>query len=271
VALWAGRPDEAIEALRRLNPESQFVREWILYWSVLSSSQHLLGDETGELETTRRGRELHPGSLLMAQRRGAALIALGRLEELERLSQESLALRTEGRLSLSSVLLSWGAEMRWHGRVEPSRVFVQRALDWLDARPEEEKRTEAYRASLGEALLLRERDAEAEAVFSRLAAEQPEKVGYRARLGVIAAGKGDRERALQASKWLRGLSRPYLFGDQIRYAAAIAARLGEREQAVALLREALAQGVNASELHADGLLLPLWDYAPFRELVKPKG
>ena len=73
-----------------------------------------------------------------------------------------------------------------------------------------------------------------------------------------------------------------LFGDH-RYEAKVAVTtsnprllqalpaFGFSEEAMNLLREALAQGVSYTRLHPDMDLEPLWDYPPFQELLKPKG
>jgi hypothetical protein len=40
---------------------------------------------------------------------------------------------------------------------------------------------------------------------------------------------------------------------------------------VQLLRDAIAQGMPPAVLHGDDLLLPLRGYAPFEELLRPRG
>ena len=50
--------------------------------------------------------------------------------------------------------------------------------------------------------------------------------------------------------------------------ARIAVALGERERAMELLRQA---GPLSGGGHADPLLEPLWDYPPFKQLLRPKG
>ena len=47
----------------------------------------------------------------------------------------------------------------------------------------------------------------------------------------------------------------------------IAVALGDRERAMALLRERGYEGW----LHTQFQLEPLWDYPPFQELLRPKG
>jgi len=46
---------------------------------------------------------------------------------------------------------------------------------------------------------------------------------------------------------------------------------GEKENAIRLIREALAQGLRYTWLHPVMDLEPLGDYPPFKELIKPKG
>jgi hypothetical protein len=54
--------------------------------------------------------------------------------------------------------------------------------------------------------------------------------------------------------------------------ACIAAQGGERDQALELLRVALAHGVGAGDyLHVYAFLEPLHGYPPFEELIEPKG
>jgi hypothetical protein len=100
-------------------------------------------------------------------------------------------------------------------------------------------------------------------------------------LGVIAAREGHRDDALRFNERLEAIRRPYLFGYPTFWRAKIAALLGERERTVALLREAISQGLMPGDL-AQGLGYPMLlhrdidfesmrDYPPFQELLRPKG
>jgi hypothetical protein len=83
---------------------------------------------------------------------------------------------------------------------------------------------------------------------------------------------GNAEEARRIIARLQELRRPHLYGDHLYSCACIASLLGEREQAVTLLREAIAQGYSDYELlRCDMDLEPLCDYAPFQELLRPKG
>ena len=91
-------------------------------------------------------------------------------------------------------------------------------------------------------------------------------------LGGLAGRLGDRKTALEASETLRRLDDPHLFGGHTYRRACIAAVLGEREDAMALLRQAIAEGVGyGSYLHVEIDLESLWDDPDFIELLRPKG
>ena len=89
-------------------------------------------------------------------------------------------------------------------------------------------------------------------------------------LGGIAARTGDPRTALAYSRELTAMNRDYLFGQHTLGRAAIAARLGEKDEAVALLRRAVSEGVRfGTNLHSDPDLLALREYPPFQEFIRP--
>ena len=91
-------------------------------------------------------------------------------------------------------------------------------------------------------------------------------------LGVIAARRGETERALGIARLLSSLAAPYSFGQPALWRARIAAQLGDPGETVNLLRLALANGARVFPyFHRDADLEPLRDFAPFRELLEPVG
>jgi len=134
---------------------------------------------------------------------------------------------------------------------------------------------------LGDALYQAEQWEEAKAVFAALAAEHRDSIFYKARLGTLAARRGDRVTAQRIAEELRRLETPYLYGNHTSRAARIIALLGDKERAVALLREAVAQGAgmgDVPDIYGYGFIYrhsmdlePLRGYPPFEELIKPKG
>jgi tetratricopeptide (TPR) repeat protein len=166
-------------------------------------------------------------------------------------------------------------EMRAHGHEEAAMAMLQQAIQWYESRPAEEMtagRREGYATALYEA----RRWDEAKSVFEELPGTSPKESadgrGYEAWLGLIAARQGDRQKATAVSEWLENLKLPYLFGGNTYNRACIAAVLGDKDQAVALLKESFFQGVTCgSSLHRDFDFESLWDYPPFKEILKPKG
>lgn len=77
---------------------------------------------------------------------------------------------------------------------------------------------------------------------------------------------------MKISEELSKIDRPYLFGNHTYWRACIAALLNDKERAVALLQESFNQGRDfGAYLRRDIDLEPLWDYPPFKEILRPKG
>ena len=86
--------------------------------------------------------------------------------------------------------------------------------------------------------------------------------------GVIAAIRGD---TLEARAYYERLEEHQEAGDGLFNQAVIAAHLGEKDLAVRLLGRAHAKGASIHGWgHDSGFFAPLWNYAPFQELVRPK-
>jgi hypothetical protein len=113
---------------------------------------------------------------------------------------------------------------------------------------------------------------DAESAFNALAEESPEVADFRSYLGVLAARRGDREEAQRVALWLENIDRPYLSGEHTLGRARIAAVLGERDHAVALLRQAFAQGLSWFQMEGFQFDFDaLRDQPEYQELVRPKG
>ncbi|HYN42828.1 MAG TPA: tetratricopeptide repeat protein, partial [Thermoanaerobaculia bacterium] len=279
-ALLANRPREAEEACRApaawdllLTP----ARPWGATWfRVHGDSLHALGRHEEELATVRKGRSIYPtrSELLRAEVR--ALVPLGRNNEVDRLVDKGLDRAAAGELP-ESLLLEAAAELRGHGRGDDARRMADRAASNLLERPEE-KRSREEREALVRALLAAERWLEALPFLAKLEKERPgEDVTWMGLRAVAAQRSGDRDAASRLDEALRRLDRPYLFGKHHFARAGLAAHRGERQKAVELLSQALAQGTFSEEAGASFFahrafeLAPLLGYPPFEELIKPKG
>jgi tetratricopeptide (TPR) repeat protein/predicted outer membrane lipoprotein len=289
----AGRPQEAVEILRRLDPERDL--GWLpdsgkaLYRRDLAVPYHTLGDYRSELRVARELARKDPNRLASLNLENHALAGLGRtsdvLDRVERagglppdpLMQYGLANLTVGRFALVNTpgRLGYEAalELQAHGHPDAAHTAAERAVSWYRAQPSEQRSQPEYRYTLARALELLGQYGEADSLIRGLAAEDPGNVDYDGVLGVLAARRGDRAEAQRIDRALAGLSQPYLTGFHTYYRAEIAAVLGDREHAVELLRDAIAHGaVEAWEhLHAEPAFAGLHGYPPFDELLRPKG
>jgi tetratricopeptide (TPR) repeat protein len=192
----------------------------------------------------------------------AGQIGQGNLGGAFALADEVVARARAGGGDPAGILLGIASELLVHGHADSARAVVLRALGGTD--------TTAMNASAMsisvEALGLIGRWDEAAVAADSLVVLSPESPAALGLAGVAAANRGDRARATEMDTRLAALTTPYIRGVQTRWRARIAAQLGDREQAVALLRRALAEGSNFGvAFHQDHYLSSLTGFAPFEE------
>ena len=124
---------------------------------------------------------------------------------------------------------------------------------------------------LREALYLAESWGDAQRLSERLRARDTAAVEEWGWLGVVAARRGDTATAIHADSVIAHRAWPFAQGGPAVSRADLAALLGRREEAVALLARALAEGAIVSAVHTDPDLESLRGYPPFEALLKPKG
>ena len=255
----------------------------------MTGALHQLGQHEEELKEARRARGIYPDLLNSWACEVRALVALGRLEEVDSLVDEAVSLPPRWgyesccmpRGTPGLVMLAAAEELRAHGHRDASLKMANRAADWYRTRTGDEAKRDDNRARHGEALYRAERWMEAKAIFAALAAEKPAYINAKGWLGVIAARQGQSAEAQRISAELGALDPKYLYGIEALWQAQIAAILGDKDRAVALLRESVARGGGWSkerEYVSYGFVYPhsmdlelLRGYPPFEQLVKPKG
>jgi tetratricopeptide (TPR) repeat protein len=272
-------PREAIKALSMLDPEGIWIKEWPYYWSIMTEAYHMLGRFRAELKQARRGRRQFPEVIFLLDSESRALAALGKIEEIIRLVDQSLNMKPDwnyrsGWLIVSDpgwLMIHAGQELRVHGFKKESLRLFDRAVQWIQARPDEEKAKTDCREAMAYAYYGDEKWPESRILYEGLLKGDPENLYYLRMCGVLAARRGEREEALRIAKQLEEIKKPYLWGFPTYHRACIASLLGEKETAVRLLREAISQGTVYWRLYEDMDLDPLRDYPPFKELIRPKG
>jgi tetratricopeptide (TPR) repeat protein len=220
----------------------------------------MLGNHEQELKEARRGRKYHPKKFRTLFYELRALSALGRIEEVNKLIDESLTLPPQRRRSPGWVMRRTAQELRAHGHRQASLQVIERAVKWFESRTEKESKSRTNRDNLAQLLYEAERWEEAQDIYEALNKKYPDRIEYLGRLGGIAARRGDKEEALRISSLLENIDRPYIFGSHTYWRVRIAAILGDKKNAVRLLREALAQGRSYRRLHPVIDFEPLQDY-----------
>jgi serine/threonine-protein kinase len=275
----SNRPREALETM--LEAEDRLGDDPAdLDWHLehLTRSYHMLGEHQNELETVQSLRELNWRSeLAITYLESRAVAALGRSEGVlaAQALMEGLADTTywAGLYMLAAAL-----ELRYHGYREESRPAIARAVRWFEERPERVTNDPRHKTAFGVALYAAERWEEAASVLGTMDETTPlhlDALGY---LGLLAARQGDRESAVEVSGELERIGREdyNLRAMTWAYRARIAAVLGDRVQAVSHLKRAFdvrfgyTPGPYLSRQYRfdfEGLA----DYAPYRELLRPKG
>lgn len=287
-AMALNRPREAVDALVALGPDRGFTRGWWVYWDDLTRALHMLGDHRRELKQALEGARRFPDNPQMLSAQVRAMAALGRTDDVARRLTASVNLPPLQGYAPPDAMLLAAIELRAHGYAAAADTALAQARDWLAARPPAEAASEVHRYRVALVSYTTGRLADAQREFESLAAgghpvrddalaaaavmgdgwDPMDYVGY---LGAIAARQANREQALRADRTLAGLKGPYLFGRPAMWRARIHALQGEREVAMGLVREALAQGYpHTHALHADLAFEALRGFPPFQELLRPK-
>jgi len=235
----------------------------------LTRALHMLGDYDREQRESRLAQAYAPGAFRFLAAEARALAGLGRLDEVNRVIEESLAIPSVLE-SPGYVMAQTVSELLAHGHTAAARALAQRAVAWHERRSPEVRRTEDARVELARALYLAERWDDAQAAYSALLADRPDSVYYRAAVGLAAARRGDAIRARAISNELANLPSTQ-WGFPAAWRARIAALLGEPAEAVAFLRDAIASGMPITViLHSDPDLAPLLQYEPYLALIRPR-
>jgi tetratricopeptide (TPR) repeat protein len=274
-AIYANRPQVTVDTYLTFSQDDKelFYAQPTGHWFIgnLAGAYHMLGQYDRELQEVHDAQKYLRDNLAIKAYEVRALAALGKTDELADAVEGSLAsASTAG--TAGEVLLEAAAELRAHGMKERSRAYAQKALQWYTDKEAGDAAGEARLKDLAGALYAAERWEEALTIFNELRSKEPENPDYLGRLGTLAARLGDRAEALRISEKLKAFNKPFLFGSPPLFRARIASILGERDQAISLLREAFAQGLRFDvTIHRDPDFEPLWDHAAFKEILKPKS
>ncbi|HET7566113.1 MAG TPA: BTAD domain-containing putative transcriptional regulator [Gemmatimonadaceae bacterium] len=269
-ALSLNYPREAADAFARVNPEQGWLRGWAGYWAYPTFAHHLLGDDRGALEIAREGRHRYPESQGALLAEVIPLASMGREKDIDDCIDESLRLPADATDNPSKLLRVALVELRGHGHEYIAQRVTARAAQWLATQPQPTT-TDDKLLRLKLLYAMQHWD-EAWTLVNPLPTDVANDVTWLGYRGAIAARRGDSTEAKRVARELAVHPYPYSYGEPALWRARIAAVLGDRDQAVALVREAFAQGLAVDlYLHALADFASLRGYAPFDELMRPRG
>ena len=274
------RPKEAI-ALLRASDSAMIARGFAGQIATLSKAYHEAGDFGAELSTIERGRKLIPADRLDAGMELAAYAGLRRSTSALALADTLVAGISDSdvRPLLSTVV---GAlEFRTHGDDATAALLARRVTSWGAAHPAPPGRLRDVAIAYGW-LILRQLDsaenhcrraAQDSLVSASVSWQTVPPLSVAGLLAVISARHGDTLRARATADSLAALESPRTAGLRDYWRAAILGQLGEREQAVTLLRQSMHEAQNESmdRWHYSEALRALHGYPPFDQLITPKG
>lgn len=247
-----GMAREAIDALRRLDPDKEPMKGWNSYYTVYTAAAHQLGDYEDELAMARRARAARPKGLLGAQLEAEALVALGRSAEAERILGEIETMTPEGTLTPGEAMTTVAQEFDAHGNPQAAKQWLENALKWFAALDATSAKTTDNRFDKAYALYSLGRYREAAAVLDSLATEFPNTAGWKAWTGYLAALTGDKARATDVSTKIQAGEIQVAAGNRLIWRALIALALNDRNTALAHFQES---GLRARWMHRDPVVM----------------
>ncbi len=280
-------PREAIEVLESVPLESEWAPRWPGGLGIYGDASHQLGDSERELLALRRLGELRPHDHFVAWAVASHQFSMNPTPAgLADLVDEQLPTSPNGRWNRATALAGIAGELRAHGHYEMAELTFDRAFAIFDSFP---SITENSRLIYGMLLHEGKRWAAAREVFASLEPSTSfgpvdiDREGYlaliSARLGEVEEARAGAARiaALPPQMEAAGGRSAYYAAMSYHFRARIAAALGDREEAVRILRASLASGKGQTwrdvmfDVHVSVDYLVLKGYPLFEELIRPKG
>lgn len=267
-ASGAGYPEKALEYFAMIDPNSTAMQQPAYWYNQKCWPHIILEDYQGLLENIYTAREVLGQPNVWDYRETHALAALGRLDEILPIIQ---ARHDAGADGWSQFI--WAAvQQKKLKHYSDFNELTNWYEGYLESRPEEEKATRPHRYHLTLLLIMTDRFEEAYPIAKALNTEVP--LLYNSTLGIVAARIGDREEAQYQLKRIEERYDEKYQKDAIyRSQANILAHLGEHDEAIRLLGEAVKLRSIWREIYTSGAFLhePLWDNPQYQQLLRPKG
>ena len=274
----ANRPREADSVFRRLDPRSGELAGRIYLLEHASSALHALGEYQREFDFMRSASAQYPGRQYLAPFVIRAFVAVGRLREADSVVTAALSLPNDLRQSASGTAVTAIRELRWHGHASEADALAVRVLSWTSTRPAVERESVEGRVDRADLLMVAHRWEALQALTDSLVAAVPTNGYARMMQGIAFAKRGKLAEAEVSLGTLVSFENRIDPQDKVNCGddslcrqglrAGIAAALGDPARAVSLLPPRFGT-TGRGHFHVIGEMLQ--DYAPFQDLIKPRG
>lgn len=279
-ALRTNRPAAALEIFRSADLDSPLASLWAALWAIPPTAHHMLGSYDEALVSARQAGSAYPGEIGIANLELDALAALGAAASIDSLldlaQHYGSAFNGPPMDTPGWSMIEASLELRAHGFDDAAARVIDRALDWYASALAMDSTPRTLHTGRAIATYVAGDWAGAGEQFERLLREDSTNIDHAGYLGVIAARRGDGERARSYDRQLAALDGTYLYGRHTRWRARIAAVLGEPDRSLALLQDAFADGISLALgqdwfwLHVDPDLAALRDHPAFIAFTAPR-
>jgi tetratricopeptide (TPR) repeat protein len=269
-ALRSNRPIRSLEHFEALGPPPLGLRNLESYaLNGAADACHILGRYEQELEFARRRKaaDRYRG----AMREARALVALGRLDEVDALVSEVFAQANPGSIDPGNFMFQTAVFLRVHGHKEESIALAERAAEWHRTTSLVEFESDVCQTCLADSLRLAGKFEEAMAIYREKERKDPSDPRAILMIAVIAAQMGDRLTAEQMTAQFDDIDE-WDLGTKLANKAWVAEELGDCDESMRLLREAAGSGlgdwIDIHTFQADDCFV---DNPDFEALIRPKG
>lgn len=266
------RPREALGILQGMGRDGPH-RETPQYWTYRARAHHVLAQHRHELGVAREARRANPEALWALELEAFALAALGRVDELNDVVRERLVRSRPGPEHPLEFVLYTALELHAHGQPAAAGRIIGRGVEWYRSLPPPQQADHGHLAYHALLLMHTHERTAAEALLHQVARAHPLEASLAGHIGVLAAERGDRDEARRIADRLGALEATGAFGDHpVFWQACVAAAMGETDEGVRLLREALRLGVvYHPRPHRLRCFDSLRSDIGFQELLRPRG
>ncbi|MEO7368415.1 MAG: hypothetical protein ABIZ36_10680, partial [Gemmatimonadaceae bacterium] len=279
VAISIDQPRAALNALLNVDPGRGWMKNWFEYWYVRCAARHMLGDFEGELADSKIAEKQYPANFAVITCKARALASLGREKEVDEVFDRASAMVTHDTWEVGSPFAVVAAEAEYHGYPAIASKARKRIMDWLASQPADKMSIEPDLFGPAWFYLMVGAWPELSQRAKYLLARQPERGSWLVYEGIAAAKLGDRVTAMHVDSLLQLLPRPEgekVLGNMplpvsLYHRAEIAASLGDKDRAIALLTGAFANRLRYSVyVHPNPAFASVWRDPRFIRLMAPR-